>query len=344
MLDKIKDIEAAAIAALPEAGQDLKKLGDWQVRFLGKKGELTLLLRETGKLPEAERPAFGVAVNQAKAVLVSKAEEIQAGLEKKLLEEQIKSQALDVTLPGRRGLSGSIHPLSGVMRDCADIFNRLGFNVETGPEIEDVFHNFDALNVGEGHPSREPSDTYYLDAQRILRTHTSPVQVRAMESRKPPIRMIALGRVFRRDASDATHGSQFHQIEGLAVDEFGKVRLSDLKGTLETFVKMMFGRELKSRFRPSFFPFTEPSVELDMQCFQCKGLNGGCGVCKMCGWIELGGAGMVHPNVFKALGYEEGRYAGFAFGFGVDRLAMMRHGIPDLRLFWENDAEFLKQF
>ena len=213
--------------------------------------------------------------------------------------------------------------------------------MENGPELEDEFHNFDALNVPAEHPARDAQDSYYVGA-KLLRTHTSSVQIRTMKSRKPPLRIVGPGRVFRRDATDATHGAQFHQFEGLAVDLYGKVRFSDLKGTLESFIRLMFGRELKARFRPSFFPFTEPSVEIDMQCFQCKG--SGCGICKQSGWIEIMGAGMVHPNVFKAVGYEEGAYAGFAFGFGVERVAMLRYGITDVRLFYENDLKFLEQF
>ncbi len=333
-IQKQAESELAAIA-------DLKDLEAWQVKFLGKKGELTLLLRETGKLPEAERPAFGASVNQAKAALLEKAEARQAEFEGKELQARISTEKIDVTLPGRPQVLGASHVLTQVMTEACAIFGRMGFNIETGPELEDAFHNFDALHVPEDHPSREPFDTFYVGG-KLLRTHTSPTQIRVMKSRKPPIRMVAPGRVFRRDALDATHSPQFHQIEGLAVDAFGKVRLSDLKGTLEAFVKAMFGRDLKSRFRPSHFPFTEPSLEVDMQCFACKG--SGCGLCKQSGWIELGGAGMVHPEVFKAVGYDPQATAGFAFGFGVDRVAMLKHGIPDIRLLYENDPRFLSQF
>lgn len=340
MLDSIKTIESKALSELGSI-QDLKLLEDWQVRFLGKKGELTLLLRETGKLPESERPAFGAAVNQAKQALLEKAQSLQSGLEAKALEARLGAERIDVTLSGRPLETGSIHLISSVMRECCEIFARLGFNVEVGPELEDSFHNFDALNVPEEHPARDAQDSYFV-GDKLLRTHTSSVQIRVMQKRKPPIRMVAPGRVFRRDAVDATHGSQFHQFEGLAVDLHGKVRLTDLKGTLESFISLMFGRELKSRLRPSFFPFTEPSLEVDMTCFSCKG--SGCPICKKSGWIELGGAGMVHPNVFKSVGYEADKYAGFAFGFGVDRIAMMRHGVPDVRIFTQNDLRFLKQF
>jgi phenylalanyl-tRNA synthetase alpha chain len=339
----IKAIESKALAELEALASDVKQLEDWQVRFLGKKGELTLLLRETGKLPEAERPAFGAAVNQAKQALLEKAESLRSKLDRAALEARLIDETIDVTLPGRRpalGL-GSLHPVSRITKECCEIFERLGFNVETGPELEDEFHNFDALNVPAEHPARDAQDSYYV-GDKMLRTHTSSIQIRTMKSRKPPLRIVGPGRVFRRDATDATHGAQFHQFEGLAVDSYGKVRFSDLKGTLESFIRLMFGRELKARFRPSFFPFTEPSVEIDMQCFQCKGA--GCGICKKSGWIEIMGAGMVHPEVFKAVGYEEGLYSGFAFGFGVERVAMLRYGITDVRLFYENDPRFLAQF
>jgi phenylalanyl-tRNA synthetase alpha chain len=257
------------------------------------------------------------------------------------LEERLKNERIDVTLPGRIFETGSVHVINSVMRECCEIFARLGFHVELGPELEDSFHNFDALNVPAEHPARDAQDSYFV-GEKLLRTHSSSVQIRVMQKKKPPIRMVAPGRVYRRDAVDATHGSQFHQFEGLAVDAYGKVRLSDLKGTLESFISLMFGRELKSRLRPSFFPFTEPSLEVDMTCFQCKG--SGCALCKKSGWIELGGAGMVHPNVFKAVGYDAEATSGFAFGFGIDRIAMMRHGIPDVRILTQNDLRFLGQF
>jgi phenylalanyl-tRNA synthetase alpha chain len=340
MQNKIKEIEARALQEL-ESGLDLKKLEDWQVQYLGKKGELTLLLRETGKLPDAERPAFGASVNQAKQQLLEKADLERVRLEAAALEARLSQEKIDVTLPGRSLPQGSVHLINSVMQECCEIFARLGFNVEVGPELEDSFHNFDALNVPPEHPARDTQDSYFV-GDKLLRTQSSSVQIRVMQKKKPPIRMVAPGRVFRRDALDATHGSQFHQLEGLAVDSYGKVRLSDLKGTLESFISLMFGRELKSRLRPSFFPFTEPSLEVDMTCFQCKG--SGCSTCKKSGWIELGGAGMVHPNVFKAVGYEAEAWSGFAFGFGLDRIAMMRHKVPDIRLFTQNDLRFLRQF
>lgn len=286
MKQKIEEIQSQALTALSQIS-DTAALTAFEVQVLGKKGELTLLLRETGKLPEAERPAFGAAVNAAKLAIQARIDESRAALSKGELEARLKKEALDTSLPGRERRAGTLHPLAQMEAELCGIFRALGFNVETGPELEDAFHNFDALNVPEDHPSRDSHDTFYL-GEKLLRTHTSPVQIRVLKSRKPPIRIVAPGRVFRRDAQDATHAPQFHQFEGLAVDEFGKVRLSDLKGVLEHFIHRLFGKGLKARFRPSYFPFTEPSLEVDTQCFQCQGK--GCGLCKQSGWIELGGA------------------------------------------------------
>ena len=341
MLEQVAVLEKKALDELAQAPLDLKWLQDFDVRVLGKKGELTLLLRETGKLPDAERPGFGARVNAAKQAVLEKLDALRAQAETQALAGRLEAERIDVTLPGRAIPLGSIHPLNRIQQEICDVFQRLGFNVEDGPELEDEFHNFDALNVPPDHPARDGMDSYYLDS-KVLRTHTSSVQVRIMKSRKPPIRMIAPGRVYRRDAIDATHGAQFHQIEGLAVDSYGKVRFSDLKGTLESFTRLMFGRRLGVRLRPSHFGFTEPSVEVDVQCFQCQGK--GCGLCKQSGFIEIGGAGMVHPNVFAACGYEPEAYSGFAFGMGVERISMLRWGINDIRLFTENDPRFLAQF
>jgi phenylalanyl-tRNA synthetase alpha chain len=341
MLEQVAVLEKKALDELAQAPLDLKWLQDFDVRVLGKKGELTLLLRETGKLPDAERPGFGARVNAAKQAVLVKLDALRAEAEAKALSGRLESERIDVTLPGRAIPLGSIHPINRIQKEVSDVFQRLGFNIETGPELEDEFHNFDALNVPADHPARDGMDSYYLDG-KVLRTHTSSVQVRVMKSRKPPIRMIAPGRVYRRDAIDATHGAQFHQLEGLAVDTYGKVRFSDLKGTLESFTRLMFGRRLSVRLRPSHFGFTEPSVEVDVQCFQCQG--SGCGLCKQSGFIEIGGAGMVHPNVFAACGYDPEAYSGFAFGMGIERIAMLRWGINDIRLFTENDPRFLGQF
>jgi phenylalanyl-tRNA synthetase alpha chain len=349
MFEQVSTLEAQALQELQSAPLDLAWLQDFDVRVLGKKGLLTLLLRETGKLPDAERPAFGARVNAAKAAVLERLNALRAQAEGQALAARLAGERLDVTLPGRPMVSGSIHPLSRMQAEIAEVFQRLGFNVESGPELEDEFHNFDALNVPADHPARDGMDSYYLTVpgkagaeRKVLRTHTSPVQIRVLKRRKPPIRMIAPGRVFRRDAVDATHGAQFHQLEGLAVDDFGKVRFSDLKGTLESFTRLMFGRRLGVRLRPSHFGFTEPSVEVDVQCFQCQG--SGCGLCKQSGYIEIGGAGMVHPNVYAACGLDPEAYSGFAFGMGVERIAMLKWGINDIRLFTENDPRFLAQF
>jgi len=341
-MDPVSDLEAKALIEIASAAPDLQALQDLEVRWLGKKGELTLQLRETGKLPEAERPAFGQKVNAAKGRVLESLQAKRALAELNELQQRLEKDRLDPTLPGRRSLgTGSLHPLTRITLECCQVLQRLGFNIETGPELEDEFHNFDALNVPSDHPARDGMDSYYVGG-KVLRTHTSNVQIRVMQKRKPPLRMAAPGRVFRRDAIDATHGAQFHQIEGLAVDSFGRVRFSDLKGTLESFCRQIFGRKLSIRLRPSHFPFTEPSIEVDVQCFKCTG--SGCALCKQSGWIELGGGGMVHPNVYQACGLEPGDWAGFAFGLGLDRLAMLKWGIPDLRLLAENDPRFLAQF
>jgi phenylalanyl-tRNA synthetase alpha chain len=341
MQTQVEALEKKALEELDGAPLDLKWLQDFDVRVLGKKGELTLLLRETGKLPDAERPGFGARVNAAKQAVLAKLDGLRRQAEAKELEARLGAERIDVTLPGRELPRGGIHPILRMQREICDVFQRLGFNVESGPELEDEFHNFDALNVPPEHPARDGMDSYYLGG-KVLRTHTSSVQVRVMKKRKPPLRMVAPGRVYRRDAIDATHGAQFHQVEGLAVDVYGKVRFSDLKGTLESFTRLMFGRRLGVRLRPSHFGFTEPSVEVDVQCFQCQGK--GCGLCKQSGYIEIGGAGMVHPNVFAACGYDAEAYAGFAFGMGVERIAMLKWGVNDIRLFTENDPRFLAQF
>jgi phenylalanyl-tRNA synthetase alpha chain len=345
MFEQVDALQAKALQELATAPADLAWYTDFEVRVLGKKGELTALLRETGKLPEGERPAFGAKVNAAKIAVLEQLNALRGKAEGAALGARLESERLDVTLPGRRRPVGGVHPLSRMQAEICEVFQRLGFNVESGPELEDEFHNFDALNVPADHPARDGMDSYYVtvDGERkVLRTHTSSVQIRVMQKRKPPIRMVAPGRVFRRDAVDATHGAQFHQVEGLAVDAYGKVRFSDLKGTLESFARLMFGRRLSVRLRPSHFGFTEPSVEVDVTCFQCQG--SGCGLCKQSGFIEIMGAGMVHPNVFAACGYEPEAYSGFAFGMGVERIAMLKWGVNDIRLFTENDPRFLAQF
>jgi len=349
MFDQVSALEKKALDELAAAPVETDWLADFDVRYLGKKGALTLLLRETGALPADRRPAFGARVNAAKAAVLERLEELRRGAAARDLAGRLDAERLDVTLPGRPIQIGTLHPLSRMQAEICEVFQRLGFNVESGPELEDEFHNFDALNMPPDHPARDGMDSYYVTVpgspngeRRVLRTHTSSVQIRVLRRRKPPLRMLAPGRVFRRDAADATHGAQFHQMEGLAVDAFGKVRFSDLKGTLESFARLMFGRRLGVRLRPSHFGFTEPSVEVDVQCFQCQGK--GCGLCKQSGYIEIMGAGMVHPAVFKACGLDPEAYSGFAFGMGVERIAMLKWGINDVRLFTENDPRFLAQF
>jgi phenylalanyl-tRNA synthetase alpha chain len=342
MIERLEELEARARREMASGPADLKALEGLEHRYLGKKGELTLLLRETGSLPSDQRPAFGAKANEVKERLGRELARLRAGLEAAALDKSLAQERLDVTLPGRvPGRLGKLHPLSRMTQEICGIFRKMGFSVESGPELEDAFHNFDALNFPPEHPSRDSQDSYFLGA-KLLRTHTSPVQVHVMQGRRPPLRVLAPGRVFRRDATDATHSPQFHQVEGLMVDDFGKVRLSDLKGTLGFFSQAMFGERLGIRLRPSFFPFTEPSVEVDVQCFRCLGK--GCGICKQSGWVEILGAGMVDPEVFKAVGYDPEAYSGFAFGMGVERIAMLRWGVDDIRLFYENDLRFLGQF
>ena len=315
---------------------DLEKL---RVNYLGKKGVLTQQLKRIGSLPPELRPSFGQAVNVAKqavAELIDARHEVlsQASISQQLLDEHI-----DVTLPGRGGQLGGLHPLTRTLERLTDIFRRIGFEVASGPELEDDFHNFEALNIPPNHPARAMHDTFYVDSGKLLRTHTSPVQIRFMRDHAPPVRVIAPGRVYRCD-SDHTHTPMFHQIEGLYVDE--NVSFADLKGVLITFLRAFFETELNIRLRPSYFPFTEPSAEVDISCVFCNG--SGCRVCKQTGWLEVLGCGMVHPRVFENVGIDSERYTGYAFGLGVERMTMLRYGVNDLRLFFENDLSFLEQF
>ncbi|WP_434300177.1 phenylalanine--tRNA ligase subunit alpha [Corallococcus exiguus] len=321
-----------------------------RIRYLGKKGELSAVLGGMGKLPPDERRALGEIANTVKAELEQLLADATKRAEDAALEAQLKGPKLDVTLPGRAVLPGGRHPVSRTMEDIVRTFARLGFEVAVGPEIELDYFNFEALNLPKEHPARDMQDTFYVDepslghakkadSPSLLRTHTSPVQVRHMLSRKPPIRAVMPGRVYRRD-SDITHTPMFHQVEGLLVDK--DVSFAELKGTLDAFVKAFFGSETRTRFRPSFFPFTEPSAEVDVTCASCGGK--GCRVCKQTGWLEVLGSGMVHPNVFTAAGYDPKEVTGYAFGMGVERLAMLRYGIDDLRMMFENDARFLAQF
>lgn len=319
--------------------QSLEDLEKIRVDYLGKKGKLTSQLKTLGALSAEERPQAGAKINEAKQTLLDRLSEKKAELENAKINEQLAASSIDVTLPGRQSTSGGLHPVSRTLARIEAIFRASGFNVEQGPEIEDDFHNFEALNIPEHHPARAMHDTFYVDAKHVLRTHTSPVQIRAMENSEPPLRIVCPGRVYRCD-SDLTHTPMFHQVEGLVVDK--NISFADLKGTMAQFLQAFFEREVPVRFRPSYFPFTEPSAEMDIQCGQCVG--SGCRVCKNSGWVEVGGCGMVHPNVFRAAKVDPETYTGFAFGMGVERLAMLRYGINDLRLFFENDLSFLQQF
>ncbi|OGI57635.1 MAG: phenylalanine--tRNA ligase subunit alpha [Candidatus Muproteobacteria bacterium RBG_19FT_COMBO_61_10] len=318
---------------------DVATLEQLRVHYLGKKGVLTEQLKQLGSLPPEERPRVGQWVNDAKSALQADLNTRRDALDSAQREAQLAGETLDVTLPGRGLRLGGAHPITRTLRRLETLFLRMGFEIADGPEIEDDFHNFEALNMPASHPARAMHDTFYFDARTLLRTHTSTVQIRYMQAHKPPLRVIAPGRVYRCD-SDVTHTPMFHQIEGLMVDE--NVSFADLKGLLSDFLERFFEKSLRVRFRPSFFPFTEPSAEADIECVICGG--GGCRVCKHSGWLEVLGCGMVHPEVFRHVGIDSERYTGFAFGLGVERLAMLRYGVNDLRLFYENDLRFLQQF
>lgn len=326
----------AAIAA----AEDAQVLDQVRVRFLGKKGEITALLKGLGQLSAEERPAAGERINEAKQALQRELEQRRQIIEQAAMQSRLEAERIDVTLPGRGQVNGGLHPVTRTLERIESLFQHIGFEVAVGPEIEDDFHNFEALNIPAHHPARGMADTFYFDATRLLRTHTSPVQVRTMQSQEPPIRIVCPGRVYRSD-SDLTHTPMFHQVEGLLVDE--EVSFADLKGTIADFLQAFFERDdLNVRFRPSYFPFTEPSAEVDIQCVMCQG--NGCRVCSHSGWLEVMGCGMVHPEVFRHSGIDGERYTGFAFGMGAERLAMLRYGVNDLRLFFDNDLRFLSQF
>ena len=318
---------------------DLQALDQLRVNYLGKKGLLTEQLKQLGSLPHEERRTAGQEINKAKQAVQQEIESRREVLEQAKLAAQLAAETIDVTMPGRGQASGGLHPVTRTMQRIEELFHQLGFSVATGPEIEDDFHNFEALNIPETHPARAMHDTFYFNANTLLRTHTSPVQIRAMENQEPPLRLIAPGRVYRCD-SDLTHTPMFHQVEGLMVDQ--SASFADLKGLLMDFLQNFFEKELAVRFRPSYFPFTEPSAECDIQCVMCGGE--GCRVCSHTGWLEVLGCGMVHPEVFGHVGIDSEKYTGFAFGMGVERLAMLRYGVNDLRLFFESDLRFLRQF
>jgi phenylalanyl-tRNA synthetase alpha chain len=323
-----------------ERCEDAQGLEALRVHYLGKKGVLTEQLRNLGHLPAAQRPQAGQAINEAKRLIQDAIIKRRQRLEALSLERQLDAEAIDATLPGRGQQPGGLHPITLTLERIEDLLAQAGFTLAEGPEIEDDYHNFEALNIPAHHPARAMHDTFYFDDGSLLRTHTSPVQIRVMETTAPPLRIIAAGRVYRRD-SDLTHSPMFHQVEGLLVDE--GVAFSDLKGTVDQFLKAFFEREdLPTRFRPSYFPFTEPSAEVDIQCVICGGA--GCRVCGQSGWLEVMGCGMVHPEVFRQVDVDAERYSGYAFGMGVERLSMLRYRVNDLRLFFENDLKFLQQF
>jgi phenylalanyl-tRNA synthetase alpha chain len=339
MSDELDRLLAQARDAVSDA-DDLRALDEVRVRYLGKNGQFTERLKQLGKLPADERKQAGQAINQAKQGLQQDLESRKAVLEQAELQRRLAAERVDVTLPGRGIEQGGLHPVTRTMQRIEQFFAGAGFEVAEGPEIEDDFHNFEALNIPSHHPARAMHDTFYFDDGLLLRTHTSPVQIRHMKAAEPPMKVIAPGRVYRCD-SDLTHTPMFHQVEGFLVDEH--VSFADLKGILNAFLHAFFERDdLAVRFRPSYFPFTEPSAEVDIQCVMCSG--DGCRVCSQTGWLEVLGCGMIHPEVFRHVGIDSERYLGYAFGMGVERLAMLRYGVNDLRLFFENDLRFLKQF
>jgi len=317
--------------------KDIEKIKN---ECLGRKGELTLLLRKLGSLSKEDRPKIGKLLHQYK-------KEIEELIQKKTIEivrsekeKRIKSESIDISLLGKRMDRGTIHPIQLILKEIEEVFLGLGFKIEEGPEVELDYYNFEALNIPKDHPARDDQDSFFINNDILLRTHTSPVEIRVMEKQKPPIRIIATGKCYRRDSTDSTHSPMFHQIEGLAVDD--NITFGDLKGVLTVFFRRIFGKDRKIRFRPGFFPFTEPSAEVDVSCLLCKGK--GCKACGYTGWLEIMGAGMTDPAVFKKVGYDSEKYSGFAFGIGVERIAMLKYGINDIRLFFENDLRFLKQF
>lgn len=339
MKEQLTNIRTAAMAALENASA-LAELEDLRIQYLGKKGELTAVMKGMGGLSAEERPIIGQLANQVRSEIETALEEKKTALEAAAAGAKLAAEKIDVTMPGKRVAKGKKHPLYTVLDDLKDIFIGMGFTIAEGPEVELDYYNFEALNIPKDHPARDTQDTFYIDESVVMRTQTSPVQVRTMEEQKPPIRIISPGRVYRSDAMDATHSPVFHQVEGLVIDK--NITMADLKGTLEVFVKKLYGEDTRLRFRPHHFPFTEPSAEVDISCFNCGGE--GCRICKGEGWIEILGCGMVHPKVLKNCGIDPDEYSGFAFGIGLERVAMFRYDIDDIRLFYENDVRFLEQF
>ena len=339
MKEKLEQIRASVEAALKNA-EAMEALEDIRIKYMGKKGELTAVLKGMGKLSAEERPKIGALANEIRQRLEKEIDERKSAIMAAVEERKLAEEVIDVTMPGKKNDEGKLHPLTQVKNELAEIFMGMGFSIADGPEVEYDYYNFEALNIPKNHPARDEQDTFYIADNIVLRTQTSGMQVRVMEKTKPPIRIIAPGKVYRSDTQDATHSPVFHQIEGLVVDK--NITMADLKGTLEMFVKKLYGDQTRVRFRPHHFPFTEPSAEMDYSCFNCGGK--GCSVCKGEGWIEILGCGMVHPKVLANCGIDPEEYTGFAFGIGLERIAMGKYSINDLRLFFENDMRFLEQF
>jgi phenylalanyl-tRNA synthetase alpha chain len=336
--EELDRLQKEVVVSISQASTE-KEISEVRVKYLGKKGSITQVLKSLGTLPESERREIGQRANQLKESTETRIEEALLRIRERDRREALESEKIDVTLPGRRIPVGKRHPLTQILDEILDIFSRLGFEVVEGPEVELDYYNFEALNIPKGHPAREMQATFFISDDVVLRTQTSPVQVRTMERKRPPVRVVSPGAVYRCD-SDPSHSPMFHQVEGLLVDK--GITLADLKGVLTVFVHQMFGKETKLRFRPSFFPFTEPSAEIDIECFICGGK--GCGICSNTGWLEILGSGMVDPAVYKFVNYDPEEVTGFAFGMGIERIAMLKFGINDIRLFFTNDLRFLKQF
>lgn len=337
--NKIKEIKKKIVSELNRI-KDLKDIEKLRVECLGRRGVVTLLLRKLGMLSPEERPKAGQLLNQTKGEIEELLKTKEVEIEKLESEKKLQGEGVDITFPGRKIDKGTIHPINLVLREIEEIFLSLGFKMEEGPEVELDYYNFEALNIPKDHPARDDQDSFYITKDILLRPQTSPVQIRTMENQKPPVRIIATGKCYRRDATDSTHSPMFHQIEGLAVDK--DITFGDLKGILTVFVHRMFGKDRKVRFRPGYFPFVEPGAEVDVSCLLCEGK--GCRSCGYVGWLEIMGAGSVHPRVLEMVGYDPEEYSGFAFGMGAERIAMLKYGINDIRLFFENDLRFLKQF
>ncbi|KPU26644.1 phenylalanine--tRNA ligase [Caloranaerobacter sp. TR13] len=340
MKEKLNAIKESALNEIKKVA-DLEKLEELRIRFLGKKGELTQVLRGMKDLSKEERPIIGKIANEVREMIEGEIEKLKLDLKEKVQREKLAAEKIDISMPGREKIIGHRHPLISVMEELENVFMNMGFSVVQGPEVETVYNNFDALNSPENHPSRDPSDTFYITEDILLRTHTSPVQIRVMKQVKPPLRIVSAGRTFRFDDVDDTHSPMFHQFEGLVIDK--NITMANLKDTIYKFVTEIFGEGMKVRFRPHYFPFTEPSAEVDVSCFKCKGK--GCPACNGTGWsMEILGCGMVHPKVLKNCGIDPEIYSGFAFGLGIDRIAMVKYGINNIRLLFENDMRFLEQF